>query len=126
MKEESNSCVFSIGAMILNIMNPLDFKRDIYSLNKYEVNEKIINEKIKNAASGFYSNKLIDVVANMLVLDHKKRISLEELTAYVAKNDPIAKKKQESENWKQLVSSRLSKSKEKKAKEEAAARLINF
>lgn len=66
---------------------------------------------MKNAASGIYSNKLIDAVANMLVLDHKKRISLEELTAYIAKNDPIAKKKQESENWKQLVSSRLSKSK---------------
>ena len=62
----------------------------------------------------------------MLVLDHKKRINLEELAAYVAKNDPIAKKKQESENWKQLVSSRLSKSKEKKAKEEEAARQINF
>lgn len=29
--------------MVLNIMNPMDFKRDIYSLNKYEVNEKIVN-----------------------------------------------------------------------------------
>ena len=30
--EATNSCVFSMGAMILNIMNPLDFKRIIYSM----------------------------------------------------------------------------------------------
>ncbi len=40
--EEPNSSVFSIGAMILNIMNPLDFKRDIYSFEKKEINDKVI------------------------------------------------------------------------------------
>ena len=36
--EEANSSVFTIGAMMLNIMNPLDFKRDIYSFEKKELN----------------------------------------------------------------------------------------
>jgi hypothetical protein len=45
--------------MILNIMNPLDFKRDIYSFDRNEVNAKVIQEKLKNAASGFYSKRLV-------------------------------------------------------------------
>ena len=40
-------------------MNPLDFKRDIYSFENKEVNDKVIQEKLKNAASAFYSKKLV-------------------------------------------------------------------
>lgn len=32
---EANSCVFSLAATVLNIMNPLDSKRDIYSAQNY-------------------------------------------------------------------------------------------
>ncbi len=39
---EPNSCVFSLAAMVLNIMNPLDSKRDIYSNKEYELNVKVI------------------------------------------------------------------------------------
>jgi Txe/YoeB family toxin of Txe-Axe toxin-antitoxin module len=57
-----NSCVFSLAAMVLTIMNPLDSKRDIYSQDKFELNPKVIEEKLKNAGSGFYSNRLVDIV----------------------------------------------------------------
>lgn len=36
--ESTNSCVFALGAMVLNIMNPLDFKRTIYSMKEYRLN----------------------------------------------------------------------------------------
>jgi hypothetical protein len=41
-EEAPNSCVFTIGAMVLNIMNPLDFNRKIYSFDKFEVNTTIV------------------------------------------------------------------------------------
>lgn len=65
-----------MGAMILNLMNPLDFKRDIYSFDKFEVNHKFIEQKLKNAAAGIYSNKLVQIITEMLVIDYKKRIKL--------------------------------------------------
>ncbi len=81
-------------------MNPLDFKRDIYSFEKKELNEKVIEEKLNNAVSVFYSKKLIEIIRLTLIIDYKKRISLEELMKLVIKNDPISKKLKESQNWK--------------------------
>lgn len=48
--------------MVLTIMNPLDSKRDIYSQDKFDLNQKVIEEKLKNAGSGFYSNRLVDII----------------------------------------------------------------
>lgn len=62
--------------MVLNIMNPLDSKRDIYSSKEYELNVKVIEEKLRNASSGIYSNKLVDLIRLALTADYRKRPSL--------------------------------------------------
>lgn len=37
-----DAVVFSVGALLLNLMNPLDCKRDIYSSQAFELNQRVI------------------------------------------------------------------------------------
>lgn len=46
-------------------MNPFDFKRDIYSFNKFEINKICLLEKVNNALK-VYSKVLVDIVVKML------------------------------------------------------------
>ena len=100
--------------MLLNIMNPLDFKRDIYSRTHFSINQRVFEEKLENA-SRFYSRKLMEVVKLMLALDYSQRLTLYELVNLVQKASPIGKKMEMASSLKHLVSSKLSKSKEKVA-----------
>ena len=100
--------------MLLNIMNPLDFKRDIYSRTHFSINQRVYEEKLENA-SRFYSRKLMEVVKLMLALDYSQRLTLYELVNLVQKASPIGKKMEMASSLKHLVSSKLSKSKEKVA-----------
>lgn len=51
--------------MILNIMNPLDFRRDIYSKKDFSLNSQVVEEKLKNA-SIIYSAKLMEIIRRMI------------------------------------------------------------
>ena len=62
---QPDSTVFSLGAMALNLMNPLDCKRDIYSSQALELNPDIIEEKLRNTER-VYSEVLGDIVRSML------------------------------------------------------------
>jgi hypothetical protein len=68
--------VFSLGAMTLNLMNPLDFKRDIYSRKSYALNTEVIDSKMKNILS-LYSPSIAEIIRNMLMPDPAKRIKLD-------------------------------------------------
>ena len=63
--EAENSCVFSLAAMILNIMNPLDCKRDIYCTNEFKICQIVMKEKMTNA-SKIYSHQIMGVLSKML------------------------------------------------------------
>jgi len=57
--------VFSLGALLLNLMNPLDCQRDIYSSNAYALDPQVVTEKLNNSQS-VYSPTLIQLVSLML------------------------------------------------------------
>jgi hypothetical protein len=57
--------VFSLGSLVLNVMNVGDFNRLLYSRKKYEVDWDVVRLKVKNSEKK-YSNKLISLVEKCL------------------------------------------------------------
>lgn len=53
--------VFSLGSLVLNVMNVGDFNRLLYSSKKYEVDWDVVRFKVKNSEKK-YSHKLISLV----------------------------------------------------------------
>lgn len=88
----SKAEVFSLGALVLNMMNPLDFTRIIYSYTEYRINKVVVNEKLLNAGR-CYSQELMGLVALCLIEDVSRRIDLERLAQELKSNERLIKKK---------------------------------
>ena len=110
--EATNSAVFSLGVLILNIMNPLDFQRDIYSRRAYEVNREILDEKLTNAAR-IYSLQIMGLIRKMLIVDFEERLSLEEVIHLVEEINPFRKKSMMTSSIRNIVNSAMLKHRER-------------
>lgn len=70
------SCVFSLGMVIVH-MGLLEFPKDIYSFDTFDINENGLKGRLNKKALGLYSEKVQRLLGRMLEVDEEQRIDYE-------------------------------------------------